>query len=538
MDSSEVSEFIQNIPDEVLSTLQFSVPWQYDTDEGSYKDPDGFPLNTGTTNKEDTKTVRDKLQRECWNKFNKNPQVNTSVRGIVGRMTGFGFETSSSVIEIQDAIEEIELDYRNRLYNFWPKFSGRSYIEGELFLSITCHRDGFIEVDFVDPASLSGDGDDSSGIIYHPNKTLMPLVYLLDEGVSEKVQIPAISLAYDPSLIQIARKHKDFNETALKKNHSRSKAFSKLGGYYRFIIAWDKSFLTRRTISYLRTTLEWLNKYEDLKKYEIDHKKSSGAYLWVFKFTEPRAFKQWLSLSDEDRRKTGIMSKKTPGGSLVLPPGIDLDVRNPNLTKITEQDTDIMDMIASGLNEPEDVLTNRSRGTFASIKASRGPMNDRISDEIAFWEKFLRFDFWEAIFFLKSKSSNFKYNYKIRQATSFDKDGEPVFTNRTRRASQLIDINFPISEMIDYESRAKGLMGTKHGPVAEVLGIPNSEVASRMGFNGYERLRLRHATEKEKYPELIYAMDAESLQEQVEGEAKKSVVKKKSVEPKKPKKGE
>ena len=509
------------MPDEVLEKLQFSVPWQYDTGEGGYKDPDGFPNTIGTANKEDSKHVRDQLQQECWNKFHQNSQVNTSVRGLVGRMTGLGFETTSSILEIQDVIEEIELDYRNRLYNFWPKYNGRSYIEGELFLSLTCHKNGFIEVDFMDPSSLDGNGDDGSGIIYHPNKTLMPLIYLLDTGNQEKVQIPSIFLAYDPSLMEIAIKHKDFNEKAVKKSHSKSKSFTNLKGQYRFVVAWDRGFLTRRAVSYLRTTLEWLNRYEDLKKYEIDHKKSSGAYLWIFKFTEPRAFKQWLALSDIDRRKTGIMAKKTPGGSLVLPPGIEVDVRNPNLSKITDQDTDIMDMIASGLNEPEDILMNRSRGTFASIKASRGPMNDRVSDEISHWERFLRYDFWEAIFFLKSKISDFKYKHKVRKAVDFDKKGEPVFKSITRRASQLIDIGFPISEMIDYEGRAKGLMGTKHGPVSEVLGIPDSEVASRMGFNGYKRLRLKHATEKEEYPELIYSIDAESLQEKVEGEPKK-----------------
>ena len=100
----------------------------------------------------------------------------------------------------------------------------------------------------------------------------------------------------------------------------------------------------------------------------------------------------------------------------------------------------------------------------------------------------------------------------------FSKDGEPQFRNRRKRACQLIDICFPTSELVDYEARAKGLMGTKHGPVTEVLGISYREVAKRMGFANYGKMRLEFETEKEKYPELVYTLDAESLKEQAEGE--------------------
>jgi hypothetical protein len=527
MTKEEVEKYLMEMPDEVLTHMQFSVPWQYDVAEGTYPDPDGF-ISAPSWSKEDQKTTRDKLQKECWNKFNRNPQINTATRGLVGRLTGWGFETSSEITEIDELIEEIELDPRNRLYNFWPKYVGRSMIEGELFLLLTCHfKDAFIEVDYIDPVLINDGGDDNSGIIFHPNKTLMPLLYILNDGEGEKMQIPSIFCAYYPELIEIAAKNKDFSRKLLKNSYSGRKIFKPFNGYFRFIVAWDRGFMTKRAISYMRTTLEWLNHYENLKKYEIDHKKSSGAYLWVFSFEEPRAFKAWLALSDEDRRKTGIGAKKTPGGSLVLPPGVTVSVQNPNLTRISEEDTDILDMIASGLNEPEDILMNRSRGTYASMKASRGPYNDRTSDDMAYFERFLQFDFWDAIFFLRSKmDSEFRYIHKVKEAVKFGEDGEPVFRNRKRKASQLIDVTFPTSESLDYESRARGLMGVKHGPITDSLGIPYSEAAKRMGFGSYGRQRLRFATEKEKYPELIYSVDAESLQESVEAEP--SVAKRKA----------
>jgi len=538
MERSEIEKYIMEMPEEVMSTLTFSMPWQYDAGTGAYADEDGFSSLTGATGKDDPKTTRVQLQQECWNKFNRNPQFNTATRGLLGRLTGLGFEMSSDIAEIQEAIEQTTFDQRNRLYNYWPKYVGRNLIEGELFLLLTVHTDGFVEIDFIDPSSISGAGDDDSGIIFHPSKVLMPLVYSIDNNSGFKAQIPSIFCAYYPELIEIAAKDKDFSRKLLTNSRSRKKKYAQFNGYYRFIVSWDRGFLTRRAISYMRTTVEWLNYYENLKKYEIDHKKSSGSYLWVFRFTEPRAFKLWLSLSDEDRRKTGITAKKTPGGSLVLPPGVEVDVRNPNLSRISDQDTDIMDMVSSGLNEPEDVTMGRAKGTYASVKASRGPMADRTSDEISFFDRFLKYDFWEAVFFLKSSVSDFKNEHKVREATHFDKDGEPVFGNVKRKASHLVEISYPISENIDYECRARGLMGVKHGPATDVLGVPYSEIARRMGFSNYGRLRLKHATEKEQYPELIYAVDAESLQETMEAEPRPAKTKPASTEKKPAKKEE
>jgi hypothetical protein len=45
---------------------------------------------------------------------------------------------------------------------------------------------------------------------------------------------------------------------------------------------------------------------------------------------------------------------------------------------------------------------------------------------------------------------------------------------------------------------------------------------------------LQHATEKEQYPELIYAVDAESLQETMEAEPKPAKTKPAAKKPSKP----
>jgi len=522
-------DIIGELSDEQLSAIQFTAPWQFEpTDQGYEETVDGKPIYPSSTEKEETPDTRKQLQDECWNKFHRNPQINTSVRGLQGRIAGKGFETTSEVKEVQEVIEEIELDPRNRLYNYWPKYVGRSNVEGELFICLTCHyRTGFIEVDFVDPANIDQDGDDDTGIIFHPDKTTMPLFYNVSKNGnlnSDYDQIPSIFIARYPELLSVARKHDDFKLKYQKRSRSRAKAFNKFKGYYRFIISWDKGFITRRATSYLKTTIQWLNYYEMLKKYEIDHKKSSGAYLWVFQIESPKDFRLWLSMTDDERKKTGIAAKKTPGSSLVLPPGVTLECVNPQLASIRDQDTDIMQMAISGLNEPEDVTTGVAKGTHASIKASRGPMSDRISDEIAYFDRFAKHDFWGSVFFLKYSMGFFREFVKVREAVGFkkgtgeDAEPEPVFENVKKRPEQVIDISYPTSEIIAFDSRAKGLLGVKHGPISDTLGVPNKSIATALGFGGYGRDRLRKATEEDRYPPLIYTMDAEALQETLEGE--------------------
>jgi len=515
LDIDKIEGLSEKELEDFVSKYQFSFPWQYDADEAGYRDPD-IPLSA--TKKDDENLTRAQLQALSWIKFLRNPQINTSIRGVIGRLTGYGFEVSSDIQEIQETIEEIEEDPRNRLYNFWPKYVGRSFIEGELFVCFTCHKDGFIEVDFIDPAALES-GEVESGIIFHPNKTTMPLIYCIKkDDESDVEQIPSIFLARYPELIKIAREQKGFDENALKNSKSRKRAFDPIGGFYRFVVSWDKSFITQRNISHVRTVLEWLNMYENLKRYEMDHKKSAGAYIWNVQFDDIKSWMQWMKLSDADKAKTGIAAKKTPGGTMITGPNMTIKAVNPNLPNISNTDTDILQMVTSGLNEPEDITTGKATSPFASVKASRGPMSDRTSDEIAYFEKFLRFDFWANIFFLKSKINNkFPEYFEIEKAVTF-KDKKPVFKKLKKKPEKIIEINFPLSEVTEFESRAKAYYGSKHAALSDMAGMPNEELVKKMGFGNFRKLRLQYETEKKHYPDLPLQVDLESIQEKKQAE--------------------
>jgi hypothetical protein len=531
-DAADHREKLLNTPDDELEQVSFSMPWQI-FDTNPQFDADGAPIRNPKSSSMSTENLsREELQVACWEKFNANPQTNTAVRGVVGRICGLGFEATSEIPEIQAVIEEIELDPRNRMYNYWPKYVGRAMIEGELFLIATCHRDGFVEIDFLDPENVSNKGDDDTGIIFHPKKKLLPIFYNIsdDPGGQLVDQIPSIFVARYPSLVADASSHNDYDRSLQQSSRSRAHVFRKTGGYNRFVIGWDRGFCTRRTVSYLRTTLEWLNHYENLKKYEIDHKKSSGAYAWVFSFEDVKSFKRWLMMSDSDRAKTGIMATIVPGSRLILPPGMKIEAKNPQLTNISESDTDILQMASSGLNEPMDVMQGSLNSTFASAKASRGPMSDRTSDEIAYFDRFYKYDFWGSIFFLKQIVAKFPKTFSSEEAYAF-KNGKPQFKTMQRPPERLVEICYPISETIDLAERVRAVSGVKHGPLSESVGIPQSTAAKKIGFGGYGYGRLKKATEDKKYPPLVYTVDAESLQETKEGEPKKDDTKK--AEPKK-----
>lgn len=513
---------VSSLPDEVLQ--QFSFPLFSNTSVSNAKqvDADGFP----TVSQEYLWDLH-KIQRECWDKAEKNPQINSHVRDKMGRMAGWGFGFASKQFDVQKAIDEIVDDPRNNLIEQFPKFCARTEIEGELFLMLTLHKEGFCEVDFVAPSMIRSGGDKGSGVIFHPTKQTFPLFFCVNfDGLKEngedvdQVLIPSINIAYYPELEKEVKEHPDFDQKKLRFSKFRKQnthPYDKFNGYYRFMIHWNRGFMTRRNVSHIQSTIEWVNYYENLKKYEIDHKKSSGSYLWVIEMEDIQAFRRWMSMSEEERKKTGIMQPKEPGGTLVLPPGMKLTAQNPSLPNISDQDTDIMQMVSSGLQKPQDTMLGDYRSTYASVKASQGPQGDRINDELHYFKTFLIYSFWRPILYLRSiAKKDFAFERRVEETVDFNNQ-EPVKKKVPKPVYKMIDVNLPTSRLEDVESIAKAYLGSKHGSVVDVLGIPRAEVAKRIGFNDYDRLRKQKATEDELYPETLHVDDQEAAQEKAEG---------------------
>lgn len=515
MDKPQIEQMIDELPDDVLNYVaQSYMPWQnpYPPIGGGVKDEDGFLIGMPKDF-----VGLPALQQECWNKFVDNPQINSHVRDFMGSLTGHGFRTISDIPEIQEVVEEIEEDPRNALYRNMSKYVARSEIEGELFLCLTLHTSGFVEVDFMDPQTLKGGGDSNSGIWFHPRKKTLPLMYRFEED-GTVINIPSINIAYFPTMYSDLKKSTEYaaiNAKDEKDSRTSARKFAKVGGFKRFIVSWDRGFLTKRNISHIKTTIIWINHYENLKKWEIDHKKSSGSYLWVATMADAKTFRTWLKLTPEEKAQTGLFSKKTPGGTIVLPPGITLECKNPALPRISDTDTDIMHMVTSGLNKPEDMVTGVSAGsTFSGVNASRGPESDRTQNEISYFERFLQFELWKGIFYLRSAVTSFPTEFVVDEVTDFV-NKKPKMTKVKKKVHKLLSFEFPTSEVSDLESKAKAYLGSKHPSLVEYLGLSRAEVAKRLGFPGYRSRRMEASTEEETLPELQTAAEIESAGETV-----------------------
>ncbi len=571
-------EALNEIPDDVLQRVQFAMPWQEPTGQEIAVDSarrgldeDGFPL-IGRVHGYKNYAY---YQQLCLQKYEENPQISVHIRDVMGNLAGSGFSVTSEIEEIQDYVEELFNDPINNLWVNMPKYVGRGEIEGELFKILTIHDDGYIEIDFADPGSLIG-GEKDTGILFHPTKENFPLAYIMQveiNGQDKQVLIPSINIAYMPQLKKdldsvLKEKKMKLDEDYAKSNKPIFK--KEFQGFYRFMISWDKSLFEPRNVSHIKTTLKWLNYYEDLKKYEIDHKKSAGSYLWIAKFEDMKAFRLWLSLSEAERKTTGIMEKKAPGGTIVLPPGMDFNCTNPNLQKISDQDTDIMQMVISGLGKPEDLVTGSPSGTQSGIMAGRAPHSDRISNEIEYFRRYLQFIFFRAIFFIGAKFGKIKENYSVLRVIGFKKTIkkieksnpnnqlpkpkttpvsnqaeksevvvkkeeepkplppiieekeilEPIEKKKDVPAFTLLEFNFPTSEMAATEGKARALLGVKHGSLVETLDLPREEIAKRLGFGNFKYLQLKRSEEKLKYPETLTELNQEANQERTEGEGR------------------
>lgn len=508
---------------ELFSEAMAMMPWQgappgaaapppLDPGRNPMRDEDGFSQNVYDFGSGNYKGFKE-WQQACWIKFKSNAFVHTTVLDTTGRLTGMGFNLFSHYPKANDFIDSFWHDPRNRLVTNFKKYVARGVIQGELPLNVTMHKDGFVEVDFVSPTTIYG-FTDSSGIITKKGKNNFHLMYRVVDSDNDVYLIPSINLAYYPELWKDVEENTEYKNAISGGAKLLGKEDYGIEGYTSFIIWMDQGFVTKRNVGGVQVVMEWLNHYDNMKRWELDHKKSSGAYLWVVEIEDRQAFRLWLSLSDADRKATGLLAKKTPGGTLMLPPGFKMTCHNPKLASITNQDEDILNMIAGGLNTPKDVMTGSSSGqTYSGAKLSRGPVGNRVMDSMADLERWMTHEFFRGVLWLHHKAGKMSWTYPMEKAFKFVK-GEPKFKKYKVEAHRTVEINFPTSEMDDVESKTKAYLGSKHGPVPQTLGISHSTVAKRIGVNGYSQERLLKATEDNMYPELMSNDEAEQIVEQ------------------------
>ena len=474
-----------------------------DSLSGSFRDPDGAPMSgenlidavvgmsTGGDNSYEA------LYEACWKSYKSSPFVQTAVNDFCDSVTGDGFEITSSIPRIRKLLESHYSDFRNKLYCRYRQFLLHYRVTGENYTCLTLSNDApFVEVDYIDPITVKK-------IYFHPDKTHMPLWYKIKKN-DEIFYVPSINLAYAPSLIDDKKIKTLINEIKIDNKfrfygNKNDPKFRSLRGNTMFIVDWEGEYITERPISKLRTIIAWNNLYTMLKLIEVDHKRSNAAYVWRVRPENQEAFDFLVGLDKETLKKIGLIGQKTPGSTVFEVPGCHLDAVGPALQPISGQDSDILEMVVSGLNTPSDIVTGSSDGTFASVKSTRAPLVERIR-HFQNWHMILtKYEFWKPVLFLHSAAYSFPKQFKTSRVVGF-KNKKNVEALVPSDPWELLDFSYPQNENQERAGLVSEALGSKNdGTVG--FGISHSTSARRFGVGNYHNERLKLATENMKYPD-------------------------------------
>lgn len=493
---------------------------------GGLTDPDGAPIDSptglasfltggGIATRDDANWGE--LHGEVWRQYEESPFVGTSVRDTVGFLTGQGFGISSGEGDVDDLIYETNEHFANKLYRRFKAYALQRCVSGELHLILTVNPrarggKGLVEVDWADPKEITG-------IRFHPRKTRMPLLYRLGSGEGAEL-VPTIDVIHDPSLLAAARSDKcpvygtcPVDPEQLAGLKRRDPKLKPLGGYRRFIVEWEGSSLTKRELSTLRSVIVWSNFYTLLKLIEIDHKRAMSAFVWNLDFTDAASFESYLAIPPEKRAEMGLEKPKKTASTVITPPGASLKAVCPQLPSLSGQDTDIKEAMVGGLNQPSDAVTGTSDGTYASVKASRGPWGARMQDVQEEFRRFLVHDLYGNIVTIHRAIFGLNPSHSGPRVVGFDEKQQPIVKIRPLRIDELILVDLPLFDAGDFEKMVKAWLGTKHPGAANALGISNAFVARRIGIHNYTRERMLFETERKTMPALEKSIDQEARQE-------------------------
>ncbi|MBI5234463.1 MAG: hypothetical protein HY880_08925, partial [Deltaproteobacteria bacterium] len=291
-----------------------------------------------------------------------------------------------------------------------------------------------------------------------------------------------------------------------KKSKGPGNKFKSVGGVRRFILHWKNMTGIpeyKRDISVISTVLEAVHLYWNAIKWQLDHKKAQCAYTNVVGFEDsPQgriAYSLWKSLTDDERKTTGLTGTLTPGSTVFLLPGMNFEVKAPQLAKLEGENQDLMNVAGSGMKSPQDLFQGQASGsTYASLRASRSPLEVEIKNTQNKTQNFLLYEFLRACFFVPGQIGKFAIKFKKDDIVGFV-NGMPVFEQIDVEPIELIEITFPeISFEEKLEGKAGAYLGSKHAGL-RVLGISDKKIAEKMGVGDLARQRALRALEEKAY---------------------------------------
>ena len=474
------------------------------------------------TDKQDIKpddVDRETLQKLCWHKYRYFPGIHSSIEDKADLITGKGFSIYSINEKIQEVIEDTIYSQRNLLFERIGEWPRRMLPEGELLLLNIIDSEGNTTTRVVEPGKIIG-AEEGSGLITDPDDVTKTLFYRYDRGNSNYELIPSEEIIYNPALENKLKDNKYYEAAQTKWAKSDNPVYKKFGGYYKYIIHWKNlSGISkiRRDTSSLRTIIEWANLYENSIKWGLDYKKAQSSYAIVLEFQDTPAGKYayniWLSMSEEEKKATGLAGALTPGSRIFLRPGVKMEIKSPNLTKGTGENLDLLNMVGAGARTPQDLMQGQSSGaTYASLKMSRNPFTISIENLQEKFKNFLVYRYFRTVFYCKSAiKSSFPTVFKKKVVAEVVK-GKPTFAYMLVEPAKLVEVSMPQIKLTEDEGIVRTMLGSKHMGLNSI-GMSKKSMAESLGFDDYNRQKRERMIEEEDYGEDMLLQDAEAQQE-------------------------
>lgn len=455
----------------------------------------------------DSKPEWRELQTKCWNKYRTFGPINASINSKSDYTAGSGFSLYSPVHKISRFLNDLWYSHRNQLYFRGTGWVTRMQAEGELFLLLAFDKDGKATVRAFEPSRIGNgsNSDNNTGLITNPDDFGETLFY----EIGDQEIIPDINIMYDPSKEKKVSGKISADKLKGSKATVNKRKFKKMGGYRRFIIHWKNMsgiMEYARDTSQLSAILEAINLYWNAIKWQLDHKKAATSYTNVFKFNETAAGKlAWhifKKMTSEEKEAFGLTKRLTPGSKIFMMPGMEYDVKSPQMSKLDGDNRDLLNIAGSGAESPQDMFQGDVRGsTFSSLSASRSPLEINIENMQHKFSHFIQYNFLRACFYAAHILDDFP--------TTFEKEfvdhegGKEEIIKDDVEPSELVEVITPhVKFESDLQGKVSAYLGNNHEGVTSV-GVSDERAARVIGVKDFNRERDKRLIEDSKKKEIV-----------------------------------
>lgn len=453
------------------------------------------------------------LQSKCWEQYRSFGPISALINSKADYVTGKSFDIYSDHLKIDPFLRDLIYSYRNRLYQNITGWVIRMIGEGELFLLLAFNDDGKATVRVLEPSRIGKGSYD--GLIADPDDITNSLLYEYYNSKSASELIPDIRIAFNPTLLKVAQGSSRFDAKKIQNSKGNNK-FRSIGGFRRFIVHWKN--LTgipeyKRDVSALSTTLESINLFWSLLKVQIDTKKSQCKYVNVISFEDtPQgriAYGLWCKLTDDEKKASGITAGYTPGSTLVLMPGMKMDIKSPQLSRLSGENQDILNIAGAGARSPQDLFQgNIGDATYSSLRISRSPLQMEIETLQHKLKNFIKYEFLRSVFYVASKVGDFPA-YFYKDIITNVKDGEGEIETVKVEPCELVNVTFPHIVFDEkFEGKVNAYLGSKHAGLSSI-GISDSKIAEEMGIDDLGRQKRNQILERKIFGEPKLPPDAQ-----------------------------